>query len=66
MVAESSSSEDEDTDDEGDKTGTTSRVLRAGLLVRDEGGAGGARRHQEGAVEARGSLGGGGKRGWVG
>ena len=32
----------------------------------NEGEAGGARRHQEGAVEARGSLGGGGKRGWVG
>ena len=42
----------------------------AGRQVRqrrgDDGGgdsAGGARRHQEGAVEARGSLGGGGKRG---
>ena len=58
-------------DDEGDGVGgSMSSELRAGRQVRqrrgDDGGgdnAGGARRHQEGAVEARGSLGGGGKRG---
>ena len=56
---------------EGDGVGGSMRdELRAGRQVRqrrgDDGGgdnAGGARRHQEGAVEARGSLGGGGKRG---
>ena len=71
IVDSSSSSSDDDEDDEGDGVGGSMRnELRAGRQVRqrrgDDGGgdnAGGARRHQEGAVEARGSLGGGGKRG---
>ena len=59
-----------DGDEDYDVGGSMSSELRAGRQVRqrrgDDGGgdnAGGARRHQEGAVEARGSLGGGGKRG---
>ena len=48
-------------------------VLVAGRLVaeaesgreRGVGSGGGAERHQAGAAEARGALGGGGKRGWV-
>ena len=42
--------------------------LVAGLMARrrvDNEGAGGDRRCQEGAAEARSGLGGGGKRGWV-
>ena len=72
VIADSSSSSGEDDEDgEGDGVGGSMRnELRAGRQVRqrrgDDGGrdnAGCARRHQEGAVEARGSLGGGGKRG---
>ena len=67
--------ESDSNSDEDDEDDNLEPVIRAGGRVRhriesddddeDEGGGGAKRRCQEGAVEARGSLGGGGKRGWL-
>ena len=71
---ESDSDYDNDSSsDEDDEDGDLEPEIRAGGRVRrridsddeDEGGGGAKRRCQEGAAEARGSLGGGGKRGWL-
>ena len=79
VVVESSSSDDDSSDGEcgGEAVGGGMRgmamVLVAGRLAAGAesgrqcgvGRGGGAERHQAGAAEARGALGGGGKRGWV-
>ena len=74
MYVDSSDSEEEEASEgaaeahaEARGSGMAGRLV-AGIQVRrraDNEGAGGDRRCQEGAAEARGGLGGGGKRGWV-
>ena len=79
VVVESSSSDSDSSDGEsgggvlGGGLSGMAVVLVAGRLVAGAesgrecgvGSGGGAERHQAGAAEARGALGGGGKRGWV-
>ena len=74
MYVDSSDSEEEEASEDAAEehaeargSGMAGRLV-AGIQVRrraDNEGAGGDRRCQEGAAEARGGLGGGGKRGWV-
>ena len=73
-MADSSDSEAEEANEDAAAMNTEAQGggmagrLVAGLMARrrvDDEGAGSDRRCQEGAAEARGGLGGGGKRGWV-
>ena len=74
MYVDSSDSEEEEASEDAAEehaeargSGMAGRLV-AGIQVRrrvDNEGAGGDRRCQEGAAEARSGLGGGGKRGWV-